>query len=103
MKIEISRHWLSLLICLIITGYFMFHSIQGAHGYRRMKQVQEELVLAKEVAEEKKQEKEILKAKVQALSPNSLDLDQLEESSFRVLNVVKPDNKVIFFQTENSN
>ena len=40
-------------------------------------------------------EKELLQRKVRALSPESLDLDQLEESAMRILNMASPDDKVI--------
>ena len=95
MKVEYSRAWLFPAVCLVITGYFVFHSIQGSRGYRRMHQVEQEIILARHVAEETRAERDLLKNKVQALSSESLDLDQLEESALHILNMGPPDDQVI--------
>lgn len=86
-RFELSRSWLFPVVCLIITGYFLFHTIQGTHGYRRMKQIKAEIEQARQIAKETRIQKELLSAKVRALSPEFLDLDQLEESAMRVLNM----------------
>jgi len=100
MKIEFSRSWLIPGICLIITGYFVFHTIQGARGFRRMHQVRAEIVLARQVAEETRQYKDLLARKVQALSPTSLDRDLLEESAMKVLNMGSENDLIILMPEE---
>lgn len=95
MKIEFSRSWLIPGICLIITAYFAWHTVQGARGYRRMHQVRAEIVLARQIAEETRQHKELLARKVQALSPTSLDRDLLEESAMKVLNMASEKDLII--------
>lgn len=92
---SLSRTYVIPAICLLITMYFTYHAIQGARGVRRMGQVNTEITLAKNVAKETRAEKELLQKKVKSLSPESLDLDQLEESALRVLNMGSPDDKVI--------
>ena len=82
-------------ICLIITAYFVYHGISGAHGYRRMHQVNEEIVLAKQYAQQVHAKRELLETKVKSLSQNSLDMDQLEESAMRILNMGKPEDIII--------
>ena len=82
-------------ICLIITVYFVYHGISGAHGFRRMHQIKEEIILARQYADQVHAKRELLEIKVKSLSPNSLDMDQLEESAMRVLNIGKPEDIII--------
>ena len=100
MKIEFSRSWLVPCICLIITGYFAWHTVQGARGYRRMHQIRAEIALARQIADETHQRKELLARKVQSLSPKSLDLDLLEESAMRVLNMGSEEDLIILLPDE---
>ncbi len=91
-----SRTFLIPFICLLITAYFVFHGVQGNHGIRRMVQVREELAIADKIKQDNVIIKERLQAKVNALSPKSLDLDQLSESALRILNMGAADMKVIY-------
>jgi len=88
-------------VCLIITAYFIWHGISGAHGFRRMNQVKEEIVLARQFAEKIHAKRELLEIKVQSLSPNSLDIDQLEESAMQILNIGKPEDIIVLSDTTN--
>jgi cell division protein FtsB len=94
-RFELSRSWLFPVVCLIITGYFLFHTIQGTHGYRRMKQLKIEIEQAHQIAKETSFQRNLLSAKVRALSPESLDLDQLEESAMWVLNMGSEQDLII--------
>lgn len=89
------RSYVIMAICLLITIYFCYHAVQGARGLRRMEQLKTEIALATQIARDTANEKDLLRKKVRSLSPSSLDLDQLEESALRVLNMGKPDDKVI--------
>lgn len=91
----LSRSYIIPAICLLMTIYFSYHAIHGARGLRRMEQVTQEIKLATQIANETRQEKELLQRKVRALSSDSLDLDQLEESAMRVLNMADPTDLVI--------
>lgn len=84
------------LICLLMSVYFIYHTIQGNRGLRRSWQLEQEIELAQSIAKETAEEKKIMAAKVKSLSPASLDLDQLEESARRVLNMGNPNDQVIF-------
>lgn len=75
------------LICFFMTSYFIFHTIQGNRGLRRSWQLDEEIVLAEKLAKKTGDERKLMQAKVRSLSPESLDLDQLEESAHRILNM----------------
>ncbi len=96
MHFSFSRTWLIPFICLLMTAYFIFHAIQGNHGIRRMIQVREEIATADKIKQESALIKERLQAKVNALSPKSLDLDQLSESALRILNMGDANVKIIF-------
>lgn len=98
MKFSPPRAWLFPTVCLIITSYFIYHGIQGARGYRRMNQLNAEIMLATQIADDIRSEKELLDIKVKSLSPEALDLDQLEESALRVLNMGRIQDRVIFFR-----
>lgn len=95
MRIGESRLYVIPISCLLVTLYFCVHAVNGARGIRRLEQVNAEIVLATEIAKETQQEKESLQRRVRALSTESLDLDQLEESAMRVLNMGRPDDIVI--------
>ena len=95
MRYDGSRGWFIPVVSLIIMGYFIFHSIQGARGYRRMRQVEAEIVLAQQIADETRARKELLAHKVRALSTESLDLDMLEEASAQMLNMAPAGDQVI--------
>lgn len=95
MRLGESRLYVIPISCLLITLYFCVHAVSGARGLKRLEQVNAEIVLATDIATETRAEKESLQRKVRALSVESLDLDQLEESAMRVLNMGRPDDLVI--------
>jgi len=96
MKLRPSRFWVIPGICLLITFYFFYHAVQGGRGIRRMKQLNAEIVQARVIAAQTVKERQLLQTKVDSLSPKSLDLDQLEESALRLLNMGDAADKVIF-------
>ena len=95
MRLGESRLYVIPISCLLITLYFCVHAVSGARGLKRLEQVNTEIVLASDIAKETRAEKKSLQRKVRALSVESLDLDQLEESAMRVLNMGRPDDMVI--------
>lgn len=95
MRLGESRLYVIPISCLLMTLYFCVHAVSGARGLKRLEQVNAEIVLATDIAKETRAEKEALQRKVRALSAESLDLDQLEESAMRVLNMGRPDDMVI--------
>ena len=99
MQIDINKSFLFPALFLIITLYFAYHSIQGARGYRRLNQVHQEIILAQQIANQTRIRKELLETKVSALAPDSLDLDQLEESALRTLNMGKKEDFILLAPT----
>lgn len=96
MQTQINHNHVIPVVCLLMTAYFVFHTIQGNHGYKRMVQVQQEIAIAEKIKQDAVDIKNRLQTKVNALSPKSLDMDQLEESALRILNMGNPDSKIIF-------
>ena len=92
---ELPRFRLFPTLCLIVAAYFVYHSIQGARGYRRLYQVRQEIVLSQEKANEIRSRKLLLEKKVKSLSPESLDMDQLEESALRILNMGPSSDQIV--------
>ena len=96
MKSEIGRNLFFPFICILITIYFFYHGIEGNHGIHRLNEVKNEIHTATTIHKNLLKEKDLLQAKVNALSPKSLDLDQLEESAFRILNMGDESTLIIF-------
>ena len=84
------------MVCLVVASYFIWHGIYGAHGYRRLRQVQTEITLARQVADEVSARRSFLEIKVKSLSENALDMDQLEESALHFLSMGKPEDIILF-------
>ncbi len=98
MNLRPSRFWVIPCMCLLITLYFFYHAVQGGRGIRRMEQLDAEIAAARVIAADTVKERQLLQAKVDSLSPKSLDLDQLEESAMRLLNMGDKADKVIFIR-----
>ena len=82
-------------VCFVVASYFIWHGICGVHGYRRLRQVQAEIVLARQTADEIQARRAFLEAKVKSLSANALDMDQLEESALHFLSMGKPEDIIL--------
>ncbi len=90
-----SKNWVLPVVCFVITAYFIYHSIEGNRGWKKMQQINSEIEIATIVARQTNIQRELLTQKVKSLSGESLDLDQLEESALRVLNMGDPKNRII--------
>lgn len=99
-KIEISRSWIIPVVSAVITIYFTYHGIEGNRGIKRWRDVNRELEIGDTKLAALRTQKDWLTLKVQSLSQDSLDLDQLEESALRLLNMEDPEAQVIFDKPE---
>lgn len=96
MKISLpSRYWLIPFLCAMGSIYFLYHTVHGTRGIIRMRNLQQEIKVAKIKATEIRQTKELLQAKTAALKTR-LDLDLLEESALNILNMGKADSVILF-------
>ncbi len=87
--------WLPQLIGLAIFGYFAFHFVEGERGVRTYAKLGQELKAAWAEEASLRQTLAEERARVNALSVQSLDLDLLEERAQTVLNYARPEEVVV--------
>ena len=80
-------------MAILITAYFVYHGIYGNRGFLRLGQIRQEYAQEESVANNVKQEKELLQKKVNALKNGAPDL--IQEEALRVLNMGTEDDLVI--------
>lgn len=93
--LPLSRNWFIPFVCLWVTVYFFYHGIEGNHGIKKLSEIKSEMLIASQILDKATQEKNLLQSKVNALSSKSLDIDQLEESALRILNMGNANVRVI--------
>lgn len=79
-----------------VLGYFVYHSVQGDHGLFAYWHIKQEIARAQVALNTVRTERVALEHRVDLLHPDSLDPDMLDERARHVLNVVRPDEVVIF-------
>lgn len=94
------RHLLAPLFWLVLTFYFGYHAINGERGLRRLFELKREIQIASQVAEEIALRRAEMEQKVRQLSPQSIDVDMLEESARTLLNMGQDGDYVILDTTE---
>ncbi len=84
-----------LLLCLGLTAYFVYHAINGRHGF----EVRSRLIERSALLEFEIKSLEAVRAKLERdvalLSPDKPDADLVEEISREVLGFVRPDEQVL--------
>jgi cell division protein FtsB len=78
----------------LLISYFSFQVISGERGLLAMAQLSNKVKEAKSELDVVRAERLKLEHKVKLLSPNSLDLDMLDEQSRRILGYAKPQEKI---------
>lgn len=94
------RHVLPPLVWLVLTFYFGWHAVNGERGLRRMFELKQEIAVAKQVADEIALRRTEMERKIQMLSPQSIDVDMLEESARSMLNMGQDGDYVILESAE---
>lgn len=95
-----TRHVLSPLFWLVLTFYFGWHAVNGERGLRRMFELKQEIAVARQVAEEIALRRAEMEQKVRMLSPQSIDVDMLEESARSMLNMGQDGDYIILEGSE---
>ena len=90
------RHFIIPMIGILITFYFAYHAIRGERGLFRLFEINQEINEAQAVLAQTEQQKALMTKKVRSLSPESLDLDMLDEAGRRTLNVGEKNDYIIF-------
>jgi cell division protein FtsB len=84
------------LLCLFLAGYFAYHAVTGQRGLLRYLELKKEIAKDTAIAEAIHAERLEIQARVDSLSPESLDLDMLDEVGRRTLNLSEKDDYLIF-------
>ena len=84
-----------------MVGYFLYHTVQGDHGWLAMLRLQGQVNAAQDNLSQLQKERQELDHRVQLMRPDSLDPDLLDEKSRELLNYSKPDEIVVLTPTEN--
>lgn len=85
---------------LCIFCYFLYHTVEGDHGWVAQMHLQNEVGAAQDTLDRLQKEKDALAHRVQLMRPESLDPDLLDEESRRKLNYSKPGDIVILTPEE---
>jgi cell division protein FtsB len=84
-------------ICGIsLVGYFAYHLVQGDRGLAAFLRLSQEVRLAQATLAETESERRTLDQRVNLLRPDHLDRDMLDERARSALNLIGPDERVIF-------
>jgi cell division protein FtsB len=87
------------VIGLALTGYFVYHLIDGDHGLIRWLSLTREIRVEHANLEAVRAQRKALDVRVSDLKPNHLDPDLLDERVRATLNLVAPDEIVIMQPT----
>jgi len=88
-------------ICGIsLVGYFAYHLVQGDRGLSAWMRLSQEIRIAQATLDAAEGERRALDQRVNLLRPNHLDRDMLDERARASLNLVAPDERVIFGPTQ---
>lgn len=80
--------------------YFLYHTVQGDHGWLSAIRLQHEVKSAEETLTKLREESEAAEHRLKLLRNDSLDPDMLDEESRRQLNYAKPNEIIILTSTK---
>ena len=81
-------------VCAV--SYFAYHGVQGDRGIIAYLQLTKQIEIAEATHQRSSAARTSLEHQVSLLAPGQIDLDMLEERAMTVLNLVRPDEVVIF-------
>ena len=81
---------------IALVAYFVFHMINGGHGYIARNHLRAEVEQARATLEELREKREWLEHRADLLDPDQVDLDMLDEQVRAMLNYVHPDDVIVF-------
>ena len=84
------------LLCVFLTFYFVYHTITGKRGLLTFWALKSEIQKEEQIAKDIHQKRLDMQTTVSALSPESMDLDMLDEIGRKTLNVSDKDDYLIF-------
>lgn len=90
-----TRQVVGPVLAIALTGYFLYHTIQGERGLVAYATLTEQARIGEWRLARLRAERQEIEHNVTLLRPDSLDLDMLEERSRAVLNLVDDDDVLI--------
>ncbi len=90
------------LLSVFVLLYFVYHLIQGRHGWLAWWGLKNQMVHEKELLTNLQTEHEALARRVSLLGTSSLDPDLLDERARAMLNQAAPDEVVVFIDKPNT-
>jgi len=102
MKIIAKRTWQTILSVLAacVVFYFLYHTIQGDHGWMAMLRLKNEVAVSQETLSQLQKEHRDLDRRIHLMRPDSLDPDLLDEEARKNLDYTKPNEIVILTPPE---
>ncbi len=93
------------VVLVLVLGciYFAYHLIQGNRGLLSWMNLSDEITRTQKLLDEAEQEKSTLEKNVKLLSPNTLDLDLLEEQNRKVLGLTYPGEMIFLKDKKEAN
>lgn len=92
---RLSQKAVAPFMVLSVMGYFIYHSIQGERGLLAWFKLQERFYMIESQLRDVTFEREELEEKVQALCPESINRDLLDQQVRQKLGYAHPDDVVI--------
>ena len=92
-----ARFLVGPLLGAALTSYFVYHTIEGDRGLRAWRDITQRLRVAKDQLAGVSAERDALAHKVGGLDPNHVDPDLLDQQIRATLDLVAP-NEVVIFQ-----
>jgi hypothetical protein len=88
-------HNLASVTLACIVGYFMYHTVQGDHGWLTMVRLKGEVSAAQSTLSQLQKTHQVLEHRVDMLRSSHIDPDLLDEESRSMLNYSKPNDVII--------
>lgn len=92
-----SRSVIWPVICALLMVYYGYHLLEGERGLKAWWRLNQEIAIASGTRDDVKAERIRLATRVSLLRKDSLDADLLGERARRMLNVMRRDEIVIFY------
>ena len=83
------------MICVTLSAYFIYHSLNGRFGLTSFKETNAKTRILKNELAALRKEREQLSARVKLLKPGSIEKDMLDEQARYYLDLIHEDEIVI--------
>lgn len=85
--------------CLLITGYFAYHAVEGDYGLFALGKLEDRVAMLEADLDAARDVRRGMERKVSLMRPESLDRDMIDERAREALNMANAKDIVIFLDT----